>query len=246
MDSTVIFQAGDVSVPLPDFGITDDTTALETNEIYQLSFISSTPSQDVTLGVPTEITITDDDGELNQNKIIKNWKSLLFIVVTVSFGSLTYSFSEGAGQSSGINISLSTSIAQALSVTITGGIYNVLYSNSNIYFITHSGPGTQPSTVVISGSDVDSTVIFQAGGDVSVPLPNFGITDDTTALETNEIYQLSFISSTPSQDVTLGVPTEITITDDDGELNQNKIIKIGNFSIHSCYCQFWLFDILIL
>ena len=132
MDSTIIFQAGDVSAPLPDFGITDDTTALETNEIYQLSFSSSTPSQDVTLGVPTEITITDDDGELNQSKIIKNWKFLLFIVVSVSFGSLTYSFSEGAGQSSGINISLSTSIAQALSVTITGGIYNMLYSNSNI------------------------------------------------------------------------------------------------------------------
>ena len=131
---------------------------------------------------------------------------------------MTYSFSEGAGQSAGINISLSTSIVQALSVTITGGIYNVLYSNSNIYFITHSGPGTQPSTVVISGSDVDSPVMFQAG-DVSVPLPNFGITDDTTALETNEIYQLSFSSSTPSQDVALGLPTEITITDDDGELN---------------------------
>ena len=63
MNSTVIFQVGDVSVPLSDFNITDDTTALETNEIYQLSFISSTPSQDVTLGVPTEITITDDDGK---------------------------------------------------------------------------------------------------------------------------------------------------------------------------------------
>ena len=60
-----MFQAGDVSVPLPDFNITDDTTALETNEIYQLSIISSTPSQGVTLGVPTEITIIDDDGELN-------------------------------------------------------------------------------------------------------------------------------------------------------------------------------------
>ena len=127
-----MFQAGDVSVPLPNFGITDDTTALETSEMYQLSFSSSSPSQDVTLGVPTEITITDDDGKLNQSKIIKNWKFLLFIVVTVSFGSLTYSFSEGAGQSSGINISLSTSIAQALNVTTTGGIYNVLYSNSNI------------------------------------------------------------------------------------------------------------------
>ena len=131
---------------------------------------------------------------------------------------MTYSFSEGAGQSSGINILLSTSIAQPLSVTITGGIYNVLYSNSNIYFITHSGPVTQPSTVVISGSDVNSTVIFQAG-DVSVPLPDFGIIDDITALETNEIYQLSIITSTPSQGVTLGNPTTITITDDDSELN---------------------------
>ena len=64
----------------------------------------------------------------------------------------------------------------------------MLYSsNSNVYFITHSGPGTQPSTTVISGSDVNSTVIFQAGG-VSVPLPDFNITDDTTALETREIY----------------------------------------------------------
>ena len=65
-----MFQAGDVSVPLPNFGITDDTTALETNEIYQLSFISSTPSQDVTLGVPTEITITDDDGKYSQTVLL--------------------------------------------------------------------------------------------------------------------------------------------------------------------------------
>ena len=99
----------------------------------------------------------------------------------------------------------------------------MLYSsNSNVYFITHSEPGTQPSTIIISGSEVDSTVIFEAG-DVSVPLPDFNITDDTTALETNEIYQLIIISSTPSQGVALGAPTEITITDDDGELNQNKI-----------------------
>ena len=148
-----------------------------------------------------------------------------------------YTFSEGAGQSSGINIFLSTSIAQPLSVIITGGIYNVLYSNSNVYFITHSVPGPQPSTVNISGSDVDSTVIFQAG-EVSVTLPDFNITDDITALETNEIYQLIIMSSIPSQGVTLGVPTEITITDDDGELNQNKIIKLEISPIHSCYCQF--------
>ena len=93
--------------------------------------------------------------------------------------------------------------------------------------------------------EVSNTVTFPPG-QMPVTLPNFDITDDTTALETDEIYQLSFISSTPSQDVTLGVPTEITITDDDGELNQNKIIKLKISLIHSCYCQFWLFDILIL
>ena len=126
-----------------------------------------------------------------------------------------YSFPEGARLSSGINISLSTSIAQALSVTITGGIYDVLYGNSKVYFITYSGPGLQPSTVNISGSDVDSTIMFQAG-DVSVTMPDFNITDDTTALETNEIYQLRFSSSTPSQNTILGNPTTIVITDDDG------------------------------
>ena len=77
MNSTVTFEAGDVSVPLPNLGITDDSTALETNETYQLNLISSTPSEDVTLGVPTKITITDDDGELNESKIIKKWKFLL-------------------------------------------------------------------------------------------------------------------------------------------------------------------------
>ena len=128
---------------------------------------------------------------------------------------MTYSFSEGAGQSSSINILLSTSITQTLSVTITGGIYTVLYGNSNVYFITYSGPGTQPSTVNISGSDVDSTVIFQAG-EVSVTLPDFNITDDITALETDEIYHLGFSSSTPSQNAKLGNPTTIIITDDDG------------------------------
>ena len=78
-----------------------------------------------------------------------------------------------------------------------------------------SGPGTQLPTVNISGSNVNSTVIFQPG-DISVTLPVFAITDDITALETDEVYQLSFSSSTPSQTVTLGNPTTIIITDNDG------------------------------
>ena len=79
----------------------------------------------------------------------------------------------------------------------------------------HSGPGTQLPTVNISGSDVNSTIVFQPG-DISATLPVFVITDDITALETNEVYQLSFSSSTPSQAVMLGNPMTIIITDNDG------------------------------
>ena len=90
--------------------------------------------------------------------------------------------------------------------------------NLYIYIYIYPGPGQQPDTVIISGVQISNTVTFPPG-QMPVPLPNFGITDDTTALETNEIYQLSFNTSTPSQDVTLGNPTTIIITDDDGELN---------------------------
>ena len=139
-----------------------------------------------------------------------------------------YTFSEGARQSSGIMIFLSASIAQSLSVTVTGGMYHLLYNNSKVCFITHLGPGTQPSTVIVSGSDVDSTVIFQVG-DVSVLLPSFIITDDIIGLETDEIYQLNLFSSIPSQNIALGKPTAIAITDDDGKLNKNKLITKWKF-----------------
>ena len=58
-----------------------------------------------------------------------------------------------------------------------------------IYIYIYPDPGLQPDTVIISGVHVSNTVIFTPG-QMPVPLPNFGITDDTTALETNEIYQL--------------------------------------------------------
>ena len=122
MNSTVTFEAGDVSVPLPNFGITDDSTALETNETYQLSFIRSTPSQDVRLGDPTEITITDDDSKYSQTVLwFLKFCLILFSDVTVSFNSYLYSFSEGEGLSSGISVVLSSPIAQTLSVTVFAG-----------------------------------------------------------------------------------------------------------------------------
>ena len=94
------------------------------------------------------------------------------------------------------------------------------YMSMYIYIYIYPGPGLQPSTVIISGVAVSFTVTFPPG-QILVQLPVFDIIDDTTALETNEVYQLRFIRSTPSQNVTLGNPTTITITDDDGELNYN-------------------------
>ena len=86
-----------------------------------------------------------------------------------------------------------------------------------IYIYIYPGPGVQPSAVIISGVQVSNTVIFTPG-QMPMTLPGFDVSNDNTALETDEIYQLSFISPPPSQDVTLGNPTIITIMDDDGEL----------------------------
>ena len=74
-----------------------------------------------------------------------------------------------------INILLST---QTPSVTITGGIQSV----SILHYIFT----TFKQLLYLYRSDVDSTVIFQTG-EVSVTLPGFSITDDITALETNQL-----------------------------------------------------------
>ena len=47
------------------------------------------------------------------------------IVVIASFDKLVYSFSESAGQSSGIAVDLSIQIARDLSVSIYAGIYSI-------------------------------------------------------------------------------------------------------------------------
>ena len=95
-------------------------------------------------------------------------------------------------------------------------MYLILY-----YYV---GPGTQLSTVNISGVAISFTVTFSPGQSLVV-LPDFDIRDDKTALETDETYHLRLTSSIPSQNVTLGNPTRIIITDDDGESKQKEKMR---------------------
>ena len=89
-------------------------------------------------------------------------------------------------------------------------------------------PGKQPSTVVISGFDVNGTVKFLAnsvtGTKLKIPesfieieKQKFDIRNDTTALETLETYDLFFTGSSVVSAI-LGSPTQIQIKDDDGML----------------------------
>ena len=84
------------------------------------------------------------------------------------------------------------------------------------------GPGSQPSTVVISGTDVSSSVMFAAGGSLQRNL-SFTINDDDVALEDIESYQLRFGSTNPSDRVTTGNPTTVGIIDDDRKCNKSII-----------------------
>ena len=48
---------------ISSFTLTDDDTALEMNEQYQISFTSSSITNNVKLGTATTITIIDNDGK---------------------------------------------------------------------------------------------------------------------------------------------------------------------------------------
>ena len=91
--------------------------------------------------------------------------------------------------------------------------------------LSYSDPGKQPSTVDVSGFNINGTVKFPAnsvnGTKLKIPQSfigkqKFDIRNDTTALETLETYYLFFTGSSVS--AILGDPTQIQIKDDDGML----------------------------
>uniref|UniRef100_A0A1X7TCU3 Calx-beta domain-containing protein n=1 Tax=Amphimedon queenslandica TaxID=400682 RepID=A0A1X7TCU3_AMPQE len=118
-------------------------------------------------------------------------------VVSVTFAQSSYSYFESNGTASNIMLRLNATIARSLSVLVLGG------------------PGSQPSSVVVSGADVSSTVTFAVVGSFTVPLPSFVITNDDAALEELESYSLSISNPSITQNVIAADSTDIDITDDD-------------------------------
>lgn len=83
-----------------------------------------------------------------------------------------------------------------------------------------TGPGTQPSSVVVSGSDINEVFTFPASSTaetISVPIE---ITDDLIGLEEDEVYRL-LLTDIDSRVILngngLSSTTLITIEDNDGE-----------------------------
>ena len=64
--------------------------------------------------------------------------------------------------------------------------------------------------------NVSSSITFPANSRGPIPIDSFTLTDDDTALELNEQYQIMFTGSSITGGVNLGPPTTITIMDDDG------------------------------
>uniref|UniRef100_A0A1X7VF48 Calx-beta domain-containing protein n=1 Tax=Amphimedon queenslandica TaxID=400682 RepID=A0A1X7VF48_AMPQE len=118
-------------------------------------------------------------------------------VVSVTFAQSSYSYFESNGTVSNIMLRLNTTIARPLSVLVSGG------------------PGSQPSSVVVSGANVSSTVTFAANSSLTESLPSFVITNDDVALETVESYSLSISNPSVTQNVVAADSTGIAIRDDD-------------------------------
>lgn len=71
-----------------------------------------------------------------------------------------------------------------------------------------------------SGTNVSTAISFTAGGAILQQLTSFVIRNDTTALESDEMYFLNFTSHNFTIDqtkVALGAGTLITIEDDDSK-----------------------------
>ena len=94
-------------------------------------------------------------------------------------------------------------------------IIKVLCSQGQWNILFHTGPGSQPPSVVISGTDVDEMGLYF---NQSITVVQFQVTvnDDEVALEDVEEYSLTITNTNPSQNVIVFNNGLIRIIDDDG------------------------------
>ena len=71
--------------------------------------------------------------------------------------------------------------------------------------------------MVVSGKNISETITFSAGGSQLVSVSPFTLTDDTTALESVEMYPLTISGGSITEGVEIGPSSMVRITDDDGK-----------------------------
>ena len=105
--------------------------------------------------------------------------------------------------------------------------------------IYRAGPGTQPSSVIVSGVQYSQSIYFPAGSQSFTPvlIPSFMIDDDQVGLESLEEYQLMMTDASRILNVALGQPTTISIADDDGKINIGQYYHTMLLFFCSCICE---------
>ena len=86
----------------------------------------------------------------------------------------------------------------------------------------HTGPGSQPPSVVISGTDVDERDLY-FNESITVINLTVVVTDDQVPFEAVEEYSLVISNTNPSEGVTVAKLGTIRIIDDDGKYMYVKL-----------------------
>lgn len=154
----------------------------------------------------------------------------LLSALQVLFAASNNAFDEGSGINR-IGVEIKSPIAQDITIDVFGGkrictMYMYMYTIFRCIFHVHMSLSTvliittfllitesMPTMgVAVSGSLVNTSVTFTAQGLTSAFF-NIFISSDDIALENDEVYEIEFVSSFPSDGVELGLPTEVIIRD---------------------------------
>ena len=137
-------------------------------------------------------------------------------MASVKFVKTLYEYNENDGAIDNIEVLLNAPVAQDFTVHVTGGILDMNIISP--FYCNNSGPGSQPSSVIVSGPNYNQILTFVAGSSgLKQTLSVLQLKDDEVAHEQHEIYNIT-LTNPPHSDVLLindDVAT-LKIKDNDG------------------------------
>ena len=111
-------------------------------------------------------------------------------MTSVKFVKTLYEYNENDGAINNIEVVLNTPVAQDFTVHVTGGILDMNIISP--FYCNNSGPGRQPSSVIVSGPKYKQTLTFVAySSELKQTLSVLRLKDDKVAREQHEIYNIT-------------------------------------------------------